>query len=60
MLDDRMELKSLFKNFTDLLEQVTAAQDEERAEDEAHPKKVVRRPFGSGQNTRAAEAAAAE
>ena len=58
MLDDRMELKSLFKNFTDLLEQVTAAQDEERAEDEAHPKKVVRRPFGSGKNTLAAEEAA--
>lgn len=57
-IDDRMELKSLFKDFTDLVKQIVAAQDEERAEDEANPRRVVRRPFGSGKNTLAAEEAA--
>jgi len=59
-IDQRMELKSLFRNFTDLLQQIVAAQDEERAEDERNPRRVVtRRPFGSSKETIAAETAAA-
>lgn len=58
-IDDRMELKSLFRNFTDLVRQIVDAQDIERAEDEVAPRRVVqRRPFGGGKNTLAAEEAA--
>lgn len=58
-IDQRMDLKSLFRNFTELVTQIVDAQDQERAEDEASPKKVVRRPFGSSKETIAAETAAA-
>jgi hypothetical protein len=57
-IDDRMDLKGLFKSFHDLVYQIAAAQAEERREDEETPKRVVRRPFGNGKNTRAAEDAA--
>ncbi len=57
-IDDRMELKSLFRSFPDLVKQIADLQAAERLEDEESPKKVVRRPFGNGKNTRAAEEAA--
>jgi hypothetical protein len=57
-IDDRMDQKSLFRNFTELVQTIAEAQADERAEEEAHPKKIVRRPFGSGKNTVAAEEAA--
>jgi hypothetical protein len=56
--DNRMELKSLFSSFLDCLRKINAVQVEERAEEEESPRRVVRRPFGSGKNTRAAEEAA--
>lgn len=57
-IDDRMEVKSLFRNFTELVQKIHDEQAEERAEEEANPRRVVRRPFGNGKNTRAAEEAA--
>jgi hypothetical protein len=58
-LDDRMENKSSFRNFTELVQNIVDEQTVERADEEAQPKRVVRaRPFGSGKNTIAAEEAA--
>ncbi len=58
-IDDRMELKALFRNFHELVKQIADAQEQERQEDAEQPQRIVqRRPFGSGKNTRAAEEAA--
>jgi len=58
-VDDRMENKNFFRNFTDLCQKVVDEQAIERQEEEEHPRRVVRRPFGSSKPTLAAEAAAA-
>lgn len=57
-LDQRMDNKGLFRNFTELVAKIVAEQDLERADEDENPKRVVRRPFGSGKNTVAAEQAA--
>jgi len=58
-IDERMDLKSEFRSFKEMVALIAAEQQAEREEDEDNPKRVVtRRPFGSGKNTRAAEEAA--
>ena len=55
-VDQRMDLKGLFRSFNDLIQQIVDAQKLEIAEDEE--RRVVRRPFGSSRQTLAAERAA--